>query len=584
VRQETAARLAAEPGRHVISAAPIDPRTRDRWSRLDRAGLAVVASTLVFIVLFWRLGAPAFWDPDEAHYAETTREMLAAHDYWAPYYNDAPFFDKPMLFHQLQGAAMALVGPTELGARIVPALAALTLALVVVWLGAMLVSRDVGIVAGLLMLASPGTFALARYAILDTLFTLFLVAAAALLSVAALRDRRRLQWAGYGCIGLAVLVKGPVALVLGAVAFAAAIGASKELRRRLLTLRLVAGLGIVGLVAAPWFIHMYVRFGHAFVAGYWLDENVRLYAGSRFANQPNFWFYFRILAAGLLPWTGLLVGRAYDDLRAALRGERLDSVEILLWSWTAAVVGFFSFSTFRLDHYVFPAAPALCLLCARAWADLRADPLAPRHAGVRAGGHLVGPALVAIGIGCGYFLIERLELPRAAMVVPIVLTLGGAVLTGVVNVSGRPPRLPWVGLWALAVTYAGILVWVIPALDQRKVVDDLARQAAQEMQPGDRAATYRLDRWNPSFRFYVGRHVSFLEDRAQARAFFDAPQPFFCVMRKAAFDEFAAQGVPLRLVAEREGMWATTGRALWRSRTPTTKFVLVASTTERVVR
>jgi predicted membrane-bound mannosyltransferase len=81
----------------------------------------------VFVVLFWRLGEPSFWDPDEAHYAETTRELLASGDWLAPFYNEAPFFDKPILFHALQATAMAVFGATEFAARFVPALAALAL-------------------------------------------------------------------------------------------------------------------------------------------------------------------------------------------------------------------------------------------------------------------------------------------------------------------------------------------------------------------------------------------------------------------------------------------------------------------------
>src|SRR3990172_4021278 len=81
--------------------------------------LAAFAAVLVFVVLFWRLGEPTFWDPDEAHYAETTREMVATGDWMAPHYNEQPFFDKPALFHQLQGAAMLVFGPTEFAARLV---------------------------------------------------------------------------------------------------------------------------------------------------------------------------------------------------------------------------------------------------------------------------------------------------------------------------------------------------------------------------------------------------------------------------------------------------------------------------------
>jgi 4-amino-4-deoxy-L-arabinose transferase-like glycosyltransferase len=210
-----------------------------------------------------------------------------------------------------------------------------------------------------MLAASPGVFGLARYAILDTLFTMFLFGGAALLATAALQDRPALQWPGYVSIAFAVLTKGPIALILCGLTLALAITLSADLRKRLLGLHWVFGVAIVLAIASPWFVYMYARFREDFVNGYFLDENVRLFASSRFANQPRFWFYFQILALGLLPWTGLVIGRAVDDIRARLRGEPADGIEVLLWSWTIAIVGFFTLSTFKLDHYVFPAAPAL---------------------------------------------------------------------------------------------------------------------------------------------------------------------------------------------------------------------------------
>jgi 4-amino-4-deoxy-L-arabinose transferase-like glycosyltransferase len=351
---------------------------------------------------------------------------------------------------------------------------------------------------------------------------------------------------------------------------------STDLRRRLLGLRWATGLALVLVLASPWFVYMYVRFGDAFVQGYVLDENVRLYSARRFANQPNFWFYFRILAAGLLPWTGLLIGRIVDDIRALMRGERLDAVETLLWTWTAVIVAFFTFSTFKLDHYVFPAAPALCLLCGRAWFDVRNAHLSPRHAGARIGLHLIGPIIVATGLGCGYFLIARLELSRYAMAVPVALTIAGTAVTALANVRrALPPRAPWIVLVAMFVTYVGLIAFVIPALDRRRIVADMGRWAATERVGDDvrrRIATYHFN--NPAFRFYVDRHVTFLDEPSRARAFFDAPGPFYCLMRKAAFDEFVAQGVPLRIAYEREGLSMTSGRVLFRKHMPTMHFVL----------
>ena len=120
------------------------------------AAAGAFAVLVVFVVLFWRLGVPTFWDPDEAHYAETSREMIANGDWWAPFYNEQPFFDKPVLFHQLQGLTMRLAGDPELGARLVPALGALGLIAVTMWFGAGAVSRDVGFIAGVFLAANPG--------------------------------------------------------------------------------------------------------------------------------------------------------------------------------------------------------------------------------------------------------------------------------------------------------------------------------------------------------------------------------------------------------------------------------------------
>ena len=162
---------------------------------------------------------------------------------------------------------------------------------------------------------------------------------------------------------------------------------------------------------------------------------------------------------------------------------------------------------------------------------------------------------------------------------PVALTLAGALVTALTNIrGGLPPRAPWIVLTALLITYFGLGQFVMPALEQKKVVDDLARTMIARSNGTERIASYRMDRWNPAFRFYAGRHVTFLTEVAEAKSFFAAPDQFFCLMRRPAFDEFVAQGVPLRIVQEADGMWATSGRALWRKRITLTQFVLVTRT------
>jgi 4-amino-4-deoxy-L-arabinose transferase-like glycosyltransferase len=538
---------------------------------------AIALAALLFVVLFWRLGAASFWDPDEAHYAETTRELIATGDWWAPYYNEQPFFDKPILFHQLQAVAMFAAGQNELGARLVPALAALALVLFTGWLGATLMSAEAGLLAALLLASNPGVFALARYAILDTLFTALLFGGVGLIAVAALHRRLGLQYAGYLLIAGAVLTKGPIALVLCGVAMALAVAMSAEVRGRLLALHWAAGLGIAVAISAPWFVYMYLRFRGDFVAGYILDENIRLFATDRFGDQPPFWFYLQILATGMLPWTGIVIGRCADDL---LKRER-DAVDVLLWSWIIAVVGFFTLSRFKLDHYVFPAAPALCLVMARAWGDLRARPFSAGNRGARVGLHLVGPLLVVLGTAAAYLLIARLALPRAVLVVPaVVIGSGVAIIVRLSIRRDRPPVVPWLALAAVTTIYAGVVLSVMPALEKQKVIPDIARWVGGHAGPDARIASYQLNRWNTAFRFYVNRHVDMLNDVDEMMALSSGPTPFYCVMLGEGYNDLVSRGVPLKAVYARDGMWATSGRALWREAIPPTHFVVVTSPDE----
>ena len=59
--------------------------------------------------------------------------------------------------------------------------------------------------------------------------------------------------------------------------------------------------------------------------------------------------------------------------------------------------------------------------------------------------------------------------------------------------------------------------------------------------------------------------------------FLKQPEPYYCVMRRDAFDELVAHGLTMNIVHEREGLWATSGRALWRTGSRLTRFVVVSN-------
>jgi hypothetical protein len=184
---------------------------------------------------------------------------------------------------------------------------------------------------------------------------------------------------------------------------------------------------------------------------------------------------------------------------------------------------------------------------------------------------------VIAGTGAGYFMIARLDLPNAAMIAPVVMLVAGIVVTARVSFTPRPfPDIPWATLAAMAATYAAVITWVLPALEQRKVIPDVSRWVATHAEANAHIATYRLNRWSNAFRFYVDRHVSHIDAADEIREFIDAPGTVYAVMTRQYYDELAAQGVRLEIEYEREGMWVTSGRALWRRREPPTRFLVVS--------
>jgi hypothetical protein len=101
---------------------------------------------------------------------------------------------------------MAIAGETK-PARAWFAVVAIALVATTIWLGTVLFSFESDSPAACCC-REPPVFALARYAILDMIFTAFLFGGVSLIAAAALKDRPGLQWPGCVLIALSVVTKG----------------------------------------------------------------------------------------------------------------------------------------------------------------------------------------------------------------------------------------------------------------------------------------------------------------------------------------------------------------------------------------
>ncbi|HTM23579.1 MAG TPA: glycosyltransferase family 39 protein [Vicinamibacterales bacterium] len=521
-----------------------------------------------WIVVFWRLGYPSLLDPDEAHYAELTREMLHSGSWLVPLLDGKPLIDKPVLFHWLQGLSVLLLGESEFAARLPSALAALALFASLRWIGIALLGEEAGEWGAIMFATIPATFALSSIALFDMLFTAFLFSGVGCLLVAGKQRRRSVEYTGYGLLALAVMTKGPVALVLAGIFLTITWCAGGALRERVDALRWKSGLVAVAVAASPWFIWMDVKFGRVFLEGYALAGNLWYFTQppvfSRRAISHT--YYARAFVGAFFPWSGLVIGRGIDVLRRRAPAPAWSVDEKLLWLWALTVFGFFSIARFKLDHYVFPAAPACCLIAAHAWHEAACGVrgTAATRISVLA---IAGLLIVGGSFGSVYLFDLGLELPGIAIALPLALLSGGiALMAASARRDWRVPRTALMPVLALLAAYLVTVGVGYPVLEYTRPTALVGRRL-HWLAPADApVALYSLERWRASLRYYLGRPIVSIDTREDLTAFLARERPAFVVLRRHEYLALRAAGFPLHELIRRPAVVGTTGTGLRRQR------------------
>jgi 4-amino-4-deoxy-L-arabinose transferase-like glycosyltransferase len=536
----------------------------DDWLRFATWGV------VCWVVIFWKLGDPALMDPDEAHYAQLTREMLHAGNWMIPLLDGLPYIDKPVLFHWLQGVAIAVLGETETAMRLPSAVAALALFWLMQWTAVQLFDVRVGSRAWLMLATMPLTFLLGSIGVFDMVFTAFLFGAVAVAIVSALRARPRLEYVSYVLLSLAVMTKGPVALVLAGVFFLAALACGRECRTAVLSLHWKTGAVLSVVLALPWFLWMYYALGWQFVHQYVLAGNVYYVTQPQsFSNRDfNHTLYVSTFLAGFFPWSIVTLGAAVDAIRRWRANATFKPEEILLWVWVGVIFIFFSLARFKVDRYVYPAAPACCLIAARAWLSVsvtRADLARARdNAGARWAAVLLGLVLMIVGTVAGFSASNLgLQLPPAVLIVPVSLAAGGAALAlTVMRRRGVSPTLFAVIVVMLLITYGSVVAMGFPLLERARPTAAVAENLRARLAHDDQVGLYRLEKWRFSLRYYLERPVSRLQHPDDVKGFLDKSSRGYVLMLDEDFARLRNHGVNLRSVSERPAVTGTTGRGI----------------------
>ena len=397
------------------------------------------------VIFFYRLGAPGLMDPDEGRYAEIAREMFVLKDWLVPHLNLFPYLEKPPLVYWFTALSFKALGYNELAARLPSAVSALGGLFLAYALGRVMWGPAAAFLGATVLATCAGYVALGRLLTLDMTFS-FLVNFGIGLGYLALRQERPRLWPwAYAALALAVLTKGPVALILAGLVW----GLWVVDPRADLEMSLIQPWSwlLLAVLVLPWFAYLQWRLPEYF-RFFILEQNFGRFLTPAIHPQP--WYYFGPVLLGLLlPWTFLLPWAWW-----APRRER-DPDRVFLLIWAGVVLVFFSLSRGKLAPYILPALLPLALLLGRRLADfsdsLRAWTI---DRGLRLSlwvWTMAGLVLVGLLLWQPVFLLRALS--RANLEPSYVLLVAAVfTLTPLLTLAGRHLSLLFLGVGALVLS------------------------------------------------------------------------------------------------------------------------------------
>lgn len=511
------------------AAAPLAPARR--------RALLVLTLAIGLVLFVWQLGSTGLVDETPPLFAASARAMAETGDWLIPRVNGLPRYDKPPLVYWLMGAVYALPGQASwnpLGtwaARLPSALASVALMLglahtLLRWPQRPLAPGATALAAALAFGLSPLALVWGRIAVSDALLSGCLGGSLLLAwrcyAAGAIAGGRH-WWQPWLVLGLAVLAKGPVAVVLLGITLLLFGWLQADLPELWKRLRPLPGLALTGLVALPWYGAALLVEGEPFWRSFFGYHNLQRFTAVVNNHLAPWWFFGPVLVIASLPVTPLLllglaqgVGRLRWRWLPAepLAPER--SLQRFAACWLLAVLLFFTAAATKLPSYWLPATPAAGLLVALA-AQSGVVQLWPAPAARRWhwawGLSLVLTAVLAGGLAAAPLWVPLIDAPEMPTLVAELLAL---------------PWLPAAaGLWALALllgawagatrgALAGLLALQLPLVafvaavllplvqlgDRLRAapVRELAAAAALARRPGEPLAMVGL--LKPSLHYY----------------------------------------------------------------------------------
>lgn len=339
-------------------------------------------------------------DYDEGYYAQAAKNMAVSGDWVTPYVNGVRFLEKPPFLYWLTAASFKIFGINEFALRLPTALAVIALVWVMMRMARRVAGEKAALIAGLCTAFSVGTFLFTRETLHDVWLVLFIALAMCGFLEWQLDPRRPLKPAllFYAASAGAVMCKSLVGLAFPVGIVIVFFLLSRE-RPSWRSLHVLPGTLLFLVLTVPWHWLAALR-NEGFLEFFFVTEQFLRFFGRR--EPPVLWSlplaaFWGLVLVWMFPWTAFLPGAIVESWKSEDPKRRI--LLRLSAAWAGVILGFFSLSD-RLEHYAFPALPALALLIAATLAGSRSKWTTRAFAVLAA----FGIAAMLAGLGAGAWL------------------------------------------------------------------------------------------------------------------------------------------------------------------------------------
>ncbi|RPI42595.1 MAG: glycosyl transferase, partial [Bacteroidetes bacterium] len=324
----------------------------------------IILFGLIFLLPF--LGSVHLFDWDEINFAESAREMIETGNYLTVQIDYMPFWEKPPLFFWLQVISMKLFGINEFAARFPNFICGIISLVVLYYLGRQIYGHRFG----LLWLLTYGTsilpFFYFRSGIIDPWFNLFILAGIAwfIFYFDPERSRYRVRNVMLSALflGLAVLTKGPVAVLIFLICFLVFL-VVKRFRLDTSFRDVVLFIVVLTAIGGTWFL-LQVISGNIHILRDFIAYQIRLFTTGDAGHSGFFGYHLVVVFLGVFP-ASVIALKSFTKKSESTELRRFFRQWMFIMFWVVIIL--FSIVQTKILHYSSLTYFPLTYLAAWVW-------------------------------------------------------------------------------------------------------------------------------------------------------------------------------------------------------------------------